>query len=276
MLKQSPSRNQRVKGFKVKHAAQISLLLAICIWLVYQLNHSHGKKELELSSAEKISGEMQIEHGVLELGRRGLHPRVEETPVDVGRNMEKEEEYEEEVDETKAEESEGGGRGGRDEVDGHDQEKSEEESEGVEDLIDVDDTVRGEEEEEENEEQESEEKGNDLEDQVQIKDKRYSQEAREEQYKGDDASSAVKQNIGTINNQIEVGSLRRVKEEEVDSAETFDLQKDNKATGEERGDQFGSAKIDGQTYAGSSTNTSEKPKMEQWFSLWNRNAKVIL
>ncbi|PRQ20806.1 hypothetical protein RchiOBHm_Chr7g0232141 [Rosa chinensis] len=256
MLKQSPSRNQRVKGFKVKHAVQISLLLAICIWLVYQLNHSHGKKALEVSSAEKISGEVQNEHGVLELGRRGLRPHVEETSMDVGRHREKEEESEEEADETKAEESEEEGRGGEDEVDGHDQEKSEEESEGVEDLIDEDDTER----EEESEEQESEEQGNDLEDQVQNRDTRYSQDAREEQYKGDDASSAVKQNIRTISNQIEIGSLRRVKEEEVDTAENIDLEKDNKATGETKGNQFGSVKIDGQTDAGSSTTTSEKPK----------------
>ncbi|XP_050377917.1 uncharacterized protein LOC126795139 [Argentina anserina] len=228
MLK-SPSRNQRVKGFKVKHAVQILLLVTICIWLVYQLNHSHGKKILEVSSADKISGQVQNEHGLLELGRKGLHPRVEETPVGVESHTEKEE-SEEELDETKADETEEEGRGGEDEVDGHVQEKSVEESEGVEDLIDEDDTER----EEVEETAESDEKGNDLEDQVQIKDTRYSQEAREEQYKGDDASSAVKQNILTISNQIEVGSLRRVKEEEVDSAELIDLREDSKASGEKK------------------------------------------
>ncbi|PQQ10772.1 neurofilament medium polypeptide [Prunus yedoensis var. nudiflora] len=61
MLKQSPSRNQRSKGFKVKHALQMFLLLAICIWLLYQLKHSHDKKAYEESSA-KISGKMQNGH----------------------------------------------------------------------------------------------------------------------------------------------------------------------------------------------------------------------
>lgn len=248
MLKQSLSRNQRVKGFKVKHALQIFLLLAICIWLVYQLKHSRDKKALEESSAD-VSGQVQNEHGTIELGRRGLHPRVEETLLDVGRHREKEEESEEEVDENKAEESEEEGR-----VDRHYQEKSEEESEGVEDLIDEDDTER----EEESEEQENEDKGNDLEnpsleDQVLNEDTRNTQEAREEHYKGDDASSAVKQNTRSISNRIEIGSLRRVKEEEVESAEMIDLEKDNKATGEKRGNQFGSVKIDGQRYAISST-----------------------
>lgn len=250
MLKQSPSRNQKVKGFKVKHALQIFLLLAICIWLVYQLKHSHDKKALEESSA-KVSGQVQNEHGTIELGRRGgLHPRVEETLLDVGRHREKEEESEEEeVDENKAEESEEEGR-----VDRHYQEKSEEESEGVEDLIDKDDTER----EEESEEQENEDKGNDLEnlsleDQVLNEDTRNTQEAREEHYKGDDASSAVKQNTRARSNRIEIGRLRRVKEEEVESAEIIDLEKDNKATGEKRGNQFGSVKIDGQRYTISST-----------------------
>lgn len=249
MLKQSPSRNQRVKGFKVKHALQIFLLLAICIWLVYQLKNSHDKKTLEESSA-KVSGQVQNEHGTIELGRRGLHPHVEETLLDVGRHREKEEESEEEVDENKAEESEEEGR-----VDRHYLEKSEEESEGVEDLIDEDDTER----EEESEEQENEDKGNELEnlsleDKVLNEDTRNTQEAREEHYKSDDASSAVKQNSGTISNPIEIGILRRrVKEEEVESVEMIDFEKDNKATGEKRGNQFGSVKIDGQRYTISST-----------------------
>ncbi|KAL4358934.1 hypothetical protein HN51_018644 [Arachis hypogaea] len=41
MLKQSPSRNQRTKSFKVKQGFQIFTLIVVAIWLIYQLKHSH-------------------------------------------------------------------------------------------------------------------------------------------------------------------------------------------------------------------------------------------
>ncbi|PQM42800.1 neurofilament medium polypeptide [Prunus yedoensis var. nudiflora] len=270
MLKQSPSRNQRSKGFKVKHALQMFLLLAICIWLLYQLKHSHDKKAYEESSA-KISGKMQNGHETIKLGRRSLHPRVEETSLDIGRDREKEEESEEEVDESKDEESEEEGRGAEDdEIDGHDQERSEEESEGVEDLIDEEDTER---------EEENEEKGNDLEiprlleDQAQNEDTRNTQEAREEQYKGDDASSAVKQNTQKLSSEIEVGSLRKVKEEEVDKENKTNGILDVRVDTNDSGPKFGNigtaknAAVDNAVYGeergytNSSINTIEQAKM---------------
>ncbi|KAM0977028.1 hypothetical protein ACFX15_019333 [Malus domestica] len=188
MLKQSPSRNQRSKGFKVKHAVQISLLLAICIWLLYQLKHSHDKKAYEESSGT-ISGKMQKGDAIIKLGRRDLHPRVDETSLDNGRHKEKED-SEEEMDESKS-----------DEIDGHDLERAEEESEGVEDLIDEEDTER----EEESEEQESDEEILKLlDDQSRSEDTRNTEEMREENYKADDAPGAVKQNIQTNAEKIEV------------------------------------------------------------------------
>ncbi|XP_042452382.1 uncharacterized protein LOC122036998 [Zingiber officinale] len=46
MLRQVSSRNQRGKvGLKMKNVLQICLLIAICIWLLYQIKHSHDKKE---------------------------------------------------------------------------------------------------------------------------------------------------------------------------------------------------------------------------------------
>ncbi|KAM1973506.1 hypothetical protein FF1_019921 [Malus domestica] len=188
MLKQSPSRNQRSKGFKVKHAVQISLLLAICIWLLYQLKHSHDKKAYEESSGT-ISGKMQKGDAIIKLGRRDLYPRVDETSLDNGRHKEKED-SEEEMDESKS-----------DEIDGHDLERAEEESEGVEDLIDEEDTER----EEESEEQESDEEILKLlDDQSRSEDTRNTEEMREENYKADDAPGAVKQNIQTNAEKIEV------------------------------------------------------------------------
>ncbi|CAH1439485.1 unnamed protein product [Lactuca virosa] len=41
MLKQSASRNQRAKGFKVKHAIQICVLLLVCVWLIYQWKQTY-------------------------------------------------------------------------------------------------------------------------------------------------------------------------------------------------------------------------------------------
>ncbi|KAM1729575.1 hypothetical protein ACFX12_019942 [Malus domestica] len=215
MLKQSPSRNQRSKGFKVKHAVQISLLLAICIWLLYQLKHSHDKKAYEESSGT-ISGKMQKGDAIIKLGRRDLYPRVDETSLDNGRHKEKED-SEEEMDESKS-----------DEIDGHDLERAEEESEAVEDLIDEEDTER----EEESEEQESDEEILKLlDDQSRSEDTRNTEEMREEHYKADDASGAVKQNIQTLSTEIEIGSLRKVKEEEVENAEKIEVEREIKTNG---------------------------------------------
>lgn len=213
----------------MKHAVQISLLLAICIWLLYQLRHSHDKKEYEESSGT-ISGKMQDGNAMIKLGRRDLYPRVDETSLDIGRHKEKED-SEEEMDESKS-----------DEIDGHDLERAEEESEGVEDLIDEEDTER----EEESEEQESDEdKGDDGENLKLLDDH--------------DASGAVEQNIQTLSTEIEIGSLRKVKEEEVDDAEKIEV--DFKVGGAAKNAVHGegSGNLDVQTY--SSVKTVEELKL---------------
>ncbi|KAM3688634.1 hypothetical protein ACJW31_10G166300 [Castanea mollissima] len=226
MLKQSPSRNQRSKGFKVKHAIQICLLLAICIWLLYQVRHSHETKKAYEKSSGTISEKMQGGYEIIKLGRKDLHPQVEETAFET----ERKEELEQEIEDSKPEESEDEGRGGGDdEIDGHDQERVEEEdSDEVEDLI----TEEDRETEEGNEELESEGKGNQVEDvsffedQAQIEGERNTQEAREENYKGDDASSAVVQNTQSISTGFKIGHLRSVKEQ-VENAEKIEVEQDN-------------------------------------------------
>ncbi|XP_078170812.1 uncharacterized protein LOC144565058 [Carex rostrata] len=57
MLRQVSSRNNRSKGIKVKDALQLFLLLAVTVWLFYQVRHSYyekksydGNKENSLSS----------------------------------------------------------------------------------------------------------------------------------------------------------------------------------------------------------------------------------
>lgn len=45
MLRQVTSRNQRSKGFTVKNALQVCLLVFVCAWILYQIKHSHDKKK---------------------------------------------------------------------------------------------------------------------------------------------------------------------------------------------------------------------------------------
>lgn len=67
MLKQSASRNQIAKGFKVKHVIQTSLLLLVCIWLLYQLKQSYMDNNPSIQVAFLGTTE-----GVSLLGRKGL------------------------------------------------------------------------------------------------------------------------------------------------------------------------------------------------------------
>ncbi|OAY23104.1 probable ATP-dependent RNA helicase ddx56 [Manihot esculenta] len=214
MLKHSPGRNQRSKGFKVKHFLQICLLLTICIWLLNQLRNSYDKQKAFENSTGDILDKVQSEHPVIKLGRKDLLPQVEETSLEIESDGDKAE-LEEEIEELKPDDIDDDGRGGGDdEIDGHDQERAEdEETEEVEDLIDVDDRER----DVGNEEQDSEEKGNQLEDassvnhQAQHEGERNSQEAREEHYKGDDASSSVVHNTRTRSTEFQIGGMRKIK-----------------------------------------------------------------
>lgn len=143
MLKHSPGRNQRSKGFKVKHFLQICLLLTICIWLLNQLRNSYDKQKAFENSTGDILDKVQSEHPVIKLGRKDLLPQVEETSLEIESDGDKAE-LEEEIEELKPDDIDDDGRGGGDdEIDGHDQERAEdEETEEVEDLIDVDDRER--------------------------------------------------------------------------------------------------------------------------------------
>lgn len=235
MLKQSSSRNLRSKGFKVKHFIQVFLLLAIGVWLVNQLKHSYHKKAAYEDSTGKISEEVRGDYEVVKLGRKGLHPRVRETGLEI-ENHEGKAELEEEIEEIKPGEIEDEGSGGDEEIDGHDQVRTEEEeTEEVEDLIDVDDKER----EETNEDQEIEEKGDQLEDvsslddQTQNEGERNLQQLREEHYRGDDASSSVMQNSQSIITQLGIGGLRKIKENEIDNAEHIKLEQGYKSHGNE-------------------------------------------
>lgn len=106
MLKQSPNRNQRSKGFKVKHFLQICLLLVICIWLLNQLKHSYDKKNSYDSRTGEELEKVQREHENIKLGRKDLLPRVDETTLE-GESKGDKAELEEGIEEIKPDEVEG-------------------------------------------------------------------------------------------------------------------------------------------------------------------------
>lgn len=65
---QSTSRNQKPKGLKVKQALQFTLLLAICIWLLYQLKPSRNEKK---NHGENSQNKLSEESRTVILGRKG-------------------------------------------------------------------------------------------------------------------------------------------------------------------------------------------------------------
>lgn len=103
MIKRTPSRNSRSRSYKVKHVLQICLLLGVCFWLIYQVKHSHDKKKEFDEKDAKISVRAESGDGISNLGRKGLHPRVQEVTKDEKHEEDDDEEtiVEEEVNKTK-------------------------------------------------------------------------------------------------------------------------------------------------------------------------------
>ncbi|KAG2695997.1 hypothetical protein I3843_07G038800 [Carya illinoinensis] len=150
MFRSSPRRNQRSKGFKVKHALQICLLLGVSIWLLYQLRNSRDKKASFGEGNKSVSE-------IAKLGRKDLQPQVEEPTIRDARHKEEEneEESKNEEEQNKFEESDDVVKGhGDGEIDVHDKDKVEEETEHRWDSVDGE----KEKENEDNESAESKEK----------------------------------------------------------------------------------------------------------------------
>ncbi|XWS41714.1 hypothetical protein CRYUN_Cryun17cG0106500 [Craigia yunnanensis] len=102
MFMLSSRRNQRSKGFKVKHALQMSYgwCNGVCIWLLYQVRHSSEKKAVYEKSGNEV----------IKLGRKEL-PQAEETTIKDARHKKEEEEESKNEEENKLEETENEGRG---------------------------------------------------------------------------------------------------------------------------------------------------------------------
>ncbi|MBA0612848.1 hypothetical protein Godav_013397 [Gossypium davidsonii] len=71
MIKQPATRNQRYKGFKVKHFVHMCALLALCIWLLNQFRNTYEKKGIGI-----VQNGMN-EDGAIKLGRKALDPQVQ-------------------------------------------------------------------------------------------------------------------------------------------------------------------------------------------------------
>lgn len=195
MLKQSPGRNLRSKGFKVKHAFQIGSLIVVVIWLRYHSNqlHDHSTGAEEITSVAPSDKALNTSR-ILNFGRKHLQQTVEETKIAVederlrgeedpetngGNEMEaqmEEEHPEDEEEEVVRLEAAGGGD---DEIDGLDQFRYEVQGSGF--YTDEEDETEDYEDEEDEEENVVEDAGFDS----------TSQGLQEDQYRTDDALSEV-------------------------------------------------------------------------------------
>ncbi|XP_077233972.1 uncharacterized protein LOC143876169 [Tasmannia lanceolata] len=273
MFRQTSSRNQKTRGFRVKHALQIALLVAVCIWLLYQVKHSYDKRKAFQASNANISDKVEGSHEILKLGRKDLNRVVEVVSVDDKHG----EEEENEEEESKQDEIEDEGRGGGDdEIDAHDQENAEEETEHREDFANEEEGENDEnkeskereemerneeneekdeneenlekvkEENEENMEKEKEENEENKENDAQNEDagsvgnldhdgNRNSNEAREAQYNGDDASSAVVKDTLLLRSESGNEVSGNSDGDQVENTEKHELDNDNKTNAAEDG-----------------------------------------
>ena len=237
MLRQTSSRNQRSKGFKVRYALQICLLLVLFLWLLYQVKHSHDKRKAFEEKNKEVSNSEEERHEFLKFGRKDLDHGIEGTSEmqkhgNEGESIEEEQGGGGGGEESKEEEGEDEERGGGDdEIDENDQDRADEEEHG-EDFIDEEENTEKEENEEtENIEREQNEGKDDeenevmdtSEDQNQARTGMSSQEAHEKQYSGDDASNAVVPTTQTIR-KVDIAVLEKSHEEQVDNAENNDLE----------------------------------------------------
>ncbi|KAL1564552.1 dentin sialophosphoprotein-like [Salvia divinorum] len=207
MYRQSPSRNQRSKGIKVKNVLQVCLLLAACFWLLYQVKHSHDKKTGFDETDAKTSLQKTSSDELIRLGRKDIRPQVDkmDSENEIHDETSEEEETTEEGEEYKHGEDDPGDKkveerdddeaGDReDEMEEHEQEKLDAEVHKEQSLIDGGEREDG----EDNEIQETDSESHDQTEKESTSDDTdhdakdmSAHEAREEHYKADDASSAV-------------------------------------------------------------------------------------
>nr|GLL45507.1 protein PFC0760c-like [Ipomoea trifida] len=195
MYKQSPSgRMNRSRGFKVKNVLQICVLLAVCLWLVYQVKQSHEKKKQFEGNESSLSQKIGSSDGGPNLGRKYLPDSKGIANSDEERGMEVEED-EPEQDNNSERKNDGGRGGGDDDLEERDREKNDGEVEREDEAVG----------EERDSDDNSEDNEND-------EDSGSKHEAQEVLYKADDASSAVTHDTQEVTTENENSSTEEVSE----------------------------------------------------------------
>ncbi|KAG8098021.1 hypothetical protein GUJ93_ZPchr0013g34503 [Zizania palustris] len=91
MLRQSSSRNYRSKGLKLKKALQITLLVLVSVWLIYQVKHSYEKKAYNENETNEPHKDDQNEGEMIRLGRKDLPTKMEADSSTLDERIEDEE-----------------------------------------------------------------------------------------------------------------------------------------------------------------------------------------
>ena len=96
MLRQSSSRNHRSRGLKLKKALQISLLVLVSVWLLYQVKHSYEKKAAYVENNDNndtsdVHKDDQSQGEIIKLGRKDLPAKMEADSSTLDERVEDEE-----------------------------------------------------------------------------------------------------------------------------------------------------------------------------------------
>lgn len=206
MYKQLPSgRMNRSRGFKVKNVLQICVLLAVCLWLIYQVKQSHEKKQFD-GNESSLSQKTGSSDGIPNLGRKYLPDSKE-----IANSDEKHGTYVEDnnLEEDEQEKNDEGRGGGDDDLEEHNQEKNDGEVEQEDEA--VGDEKEGEE-KDNSDDNNGEEQDENSEDNENDEDSGSKHEAQEVLYKADDASSAVTHDMQEVTTENENTSMEELRE----------------------------------------------------------------
>lgn len=179
MLRQVSSRNHRRKGeFRAKNALQICIFVAVCVWLLYQMNHSHARRKAYAESFDEGQSD------ITRFGRKDLLPSTGNADSVVDAKVKEDAEVTEQ--DTEHEEGAENHR-----TDGRDKVRAENTTREVGAFDDREHDERS------REAREKSFKGDDASSEVvhyssqDIKHEELTQQARERSFRADDASSAV-------------------------------------------------------------------------------------
>lgn len=183
MLRQVSSRNHRRKGeFRAKNALQICIFVAVCVWLLYQMNHSHARRKAYAESFDEGQSD------ITRFGRKDLLPSTGNADSVVDAKVKEDAEVTEQ--DTEHEEGAENHR-----TDGRDKVRAENTPREVGAFEDREHDERS------REAREKSFKGDDASSEVvhyssqDIKHEELTQQARERSFRADDASSAVDHHV---------------------------------------------------------------------------------